>query len=113
MRKLQTADVFNAMRMIKKANLKEEIKPYLMMAASGEVNVEEVGIEGVLGLIETMSEQKIESAIYEVLAGPFEMTADEVAKMDLDKMIECLETLGKENNLKVFFKSLSGLIGKK
>lgn len=113
MRKLKTPDVFNAMRMIKKANLKEEIKPYLMMAASGEMNVEEVGIEGVLGLIETMSEQKIESAIYEVLAGPFEMTADEVAKMDLDKMIECLETLGKENNLKVFFKSLSGLIGKK
>ena len=112
MRKLQTSDVFNAMRLIKKAELKEGIKPYLQMASSGDLSVEDVGIEGILGLIEIMSESKSERAIYEILSGPFEMTADDVATLELDKLIESLGALAKENNLKVFFKSLSGLIGK-
>lgn len=112
MRKLQTTDVFNAMRLIKKANLKEEIKPYLKLAASGRISPEDIGIESILGLIETLSEQKSESAIYEVLAPPFEMTPEEVAKMEIEPFIEALQTLAKENNIKVFFTSLSGLIGK-
>ena len=113
MRKLQTSDVFNAMRLIKKAELKEGIKPYLQMASAGDLSVEEVGSEGILGLIEIMSESKSEMAIYEILAGPFEMTAKEVQKMELDVFAESLEQLSKENNLSVFFKSLSGMIGKK
>ena len=100
------------MRLIKKAGIKEGIKPYVMMAASGDLSIEDVGIEGVLGLIEMLSESKSEQAIYEVLAGPFEMTADEVAQMELEPFMETLQILSKENNLKVFFKSLSGLIGK-
>lgn len=113
MRKLQTTDIFSAMRAIKKAEIKEGLKPYLQMAAAGDMDLEDLGIEGFLGLIETLSETKSEMAIYEVLAGPFEMEAKEIKTMDLDVFIESLERLAKENNLKVFFKSLSGMIGKK
>lgn len=112
MRKLNTTDVFAALRLVKRAGIKEGLKPYLAMAASGKASVEDVGIEGILGFIEMVSEPESERAIYEVLARPFEMTADEVATMELDKLMQCLETLEKENNLKVFFKSLSGMIGK-
>lgn len=112
MRKLQTTDVFSTMRLIKKANLKNEIKPYLKLAGSGDLAVEDVGIEGILGLIEILSESKSEMAIYEILAGPFEMAAEEVATLDLDTLVENLQALAKENNLTVFFKSLSGMIGK-
>ena len=113
MRKLQTSDVFNAMRLIKKANLKEEIKPILKQAASGEMNIEDIGIEGMLSFIEILAEKKAEQGIYDILAGPFEMEAKEVEKMELDALAEKLELLGKENDLKRFFTLLAGLLGKK
>lgn len=112
MRKLQTLDVFSAMRLIQRAGIKEGIKPYLKMAASGKCSIDDVGIEGVLGLIEILSESKSENAIYEVLASPFEILPEEVAKMELDSFIEALRTLARENNLKLFFGYLSGMIGK-
>lgn len=111
MRKLQTKDVFAAMRIIKKANMREEIKPFIKLASEGSINIEDIGIEGILGLIETFVEKNAENAIYEVLAGPFEVKPDEVASMELNTLKENLEALAKENNLKVFFTSLVGLIG--
>lgn len=113
MRKLQTQDVFAVMRAISKANLKEEIKPLLKKASAGEVNVEDVGIEGILSLIEIFSKHNSEQVIYEVLAGPFEVKAKEVATMDFITLAENLETLSKENDLKRFFSLLAGLITKK
>ncbi|WP_313413136.1 hypothetical protein [Sedimentibacter sp.] len=113
MRKLQTQDVFAAMRAISKANLKEEIKPLLKKASAGEVDVEDVGIEGILNLIEIFSKQNSEYAIYEVLAGPFEMTPGAVKQMDILMLANYLETLSKENDLKRFFTLLAGLITKK
>ena len=113
MRKIQTSDVFNAMRLIKKANLKEEIKPILKMASSGELNIEDVGIEGILSFVEILTEKKSEQAIYEVLAGPFEMEAKEVEKMELNDLVDNLDLLSKENDLKRFFTLLVGLTGKK
>ncbi len=113
MRKLQTQDVFNALRAISKANLKEEIKPILKQASAEGVNVEDVGIEGILGLIEIFSQNKSEHAIYDVLAGPFEMEAKQIETMDILTLAENLETLSKENDLKRFFTLLAGLITKK
>jgi len=113
MRKLQTRDVFATMRAVSKANLKEEIKPVLKKASSGEMNVEDVGIDGILGLIEIFSQKKSEQAIYEVLAGPFELTAKEVETMDFVTLAENLETLSKENDLQRFFTLLANLITKK
>ena len=111
MRKLQTKDVFATMRIIKKANMREEIKPFIKLASEGSINIEDIGIEGILGLIETLSEKNAENAIYEVLSGPFECKSDEVASMELNTLKENLEALAKENDLKVFFTSLVGLIG--
>lgn len=113
MRKLQTQDVFAAMRAISKANLREEIKPFLKKASAGEVNVEDVGIEGILGLMEVLSRKNSEQAFYEVLAGPFEMAAEEVMTLDLVELAGMIETLSKENDLKRFFTLLAGLITKK
>jgi len=113
MRKLQTSDVFNAMRLIKKANLKEEIKPLLKRISTGEFNIEDAGIEGILGFIEILSEKKSEQAIYEVLSGPFEMDAKNVETMELGSLADSIEALAKENDLKRFFTLLAGLLGKK
>ena len=112
MRKIIASDVFNMLRIIKKSNLKEELRPYFRLAAEGTLNIQDIGIETILGLMEIMSEQRSEDAIYEFLAGPFEMNPEEVAKLDLDTLVNLLSQLAKENDLKVFTKAVSGLISK-
>lgn len=113
MRKLQTSDIFNTLRLIKKVDLKEELKPVIKMAADKELKIEDVGITGILSVIEILTEKKAEQGMYEILAGPFEMTAKEVEKLELDELVINIETLAKENNLKRFFSLLAGLISKK
>lgn len=110
MRKLQPPDLFNAMRIIRKAGIKEELKPVIRLAASGEFSIQDVGIEGILTIIETLAEKKSEQAIYEFISGPFEMTVKEIESMDLIQLAENLETLAKENDLKLFFTLLAGFL---
>ena len=112
MRKIKTSDVFNALRMIKKANLREEIKPILKQAINSELSIEDMGIDGILGVVEILTENKSEKAFYEVLAGPFEMAAEEVEELDLMLFVDNIETLVKENDLNRFFTLLAGLISK-
>jgi hypothetical protein len=113
MRKLQTSDIFNALRLIKKAKLKEELKPVMELAASGALKLEEIGLEGMLTAIEIFSEKGAEKALYEVLSGPFELPPEEIEAMDINIFAEALSELAKENDIKRFFTGLSGLISKK
>lgn len=112
MRKLQTSDLFAAMRIVKKANIKEELKPILKLAAEGRISINDIGIEGILSFIEIMSEKKSEQAIYEVLSGPFEMDAKDIEKMDIMALADNIKVLTEENDLKAFFKLLFGLMSK-
>lgn len=113
MRKIQTSDVFAAMRLIRRAKMREEIKPFLKLASTGELSVEDIGIEGIIGLLEMVGEKQAEQGIYEVLSGPFEIATDEVAKLELDALIENLQALAKENDLKRFFTLLVDLMSTK
>jgi len=113
MRKLQTKDVFSALRIIKKVGLKEEMKPVFKLAASGELGVEDIGVEGMLTVIEIFAEHKAETCLYEVLSGPFEMTIEEVGEMNINDLLVNIQEMASENDLKSFFSSLVGMIGKK
>lgn len=113
MKKLQTSDVFAALRIVKAANLKEALKPTLMKVAEGEKNISDIGIETVLSVIEGLSDAKSEGAFYEFLSAPFEMSAEDVAALPLEELLADLKKLGEENDLKSFFKSLSAVITSK
>jgi len=114
MRKLNTPDVFKAFRVITKSSLKDELQKVIEdLAKNGFDTVEKVGIEGILATIGCLSDEKTEKMFYEVLAGPFEMTAKQVAELDIETMGQMLTELYKENNLKSFFTALSGLMNKK
>lgn len=113
MRKLKTTDVFEALRLIRKANIREELIPIVKQAAGSGLAVEEVGIDGLLGVIEVLAEKKAERAMYDFLAGPFEISADQVADLSLDELVEKLSELAKENDLKNFISALQGLITRK
>lgn len=69
MRNLTTADLFSAMRIIRAANIREDIKPVLRRAAEGKADVQNVGIDSILSFIEILSARNAEAAIYEFLAG--------------------------------------------
>lgn len=111
MRKIATKDVFAAMRIIKKSGMKQELIP--LIGKTAEVGLENVGIEGILTVIEVLSENNSEKAFYEVIAGPFEMSAEEVESMELGQLTAMLQKLGEENDLRNFFKALAGLITSK
>ena len=114
MRKLNTSDVFAFARIVKASGMREELKKILKdMAASEDQNLEDVGIDTILALLEALSEKQSETAIYKMLAGPFEKTAEEVEKMELPELFENLRTLSEENDLKTFFNYVSGIVGKK
>lgn len=113
MQKIKTADLFKAARLVQKSNMKEELKPIIKIAASESVDVADLGIEGMLTIIETLSQKNMEDAIYDLLSGPFEMTPEDVGNMELEELAEKLEVLAKENNLKGFFTHLSSLITSK
>lgn len=111
MRKIMTKDIFATMRVIKKSGMKQQLIPLVKKAA--EADVAEVGIEGMLTVMEVLAEHNSERAVYEVLSGPFEMTSDEVEALELDELTTMLTELGEQNNLRNFFKALSGMITSK
>lgn len=112
MKRLGITDGFAALRIIKKANIKEELKPFIEKCATekGKVKVEDIGIEAVLTLIEILTEKKAEYALYEFLAAPFEMSVEDVSKMDLAEFIKSIMELAEMSDLKDFFTSLRTLI---
>lgn len=113
MRKLNMADVFATLRLIRSCGLREEIKPLLKRAIDEGASAEAVGIDGMLVLVEVLSGKETEHGLFEVLSGPFEKTPEEMAAMPLDELLEGLCQIGRENDLKRFFAYVSGTLGKK
>lgn len=114
MRQLKTCDVFSAMRVVKAAEVKEEIKRIaLEVSEKKEVNQREVGAELILSVIEGLSEKNAESMMYEFLSGPLEMDPAEIGEMKITELIEKIKELGKLESPEgwaSFFKSLGDLI---
>ena len=103
MRKLKTSDIPVFCRCVKKLGLKEQIKDVAQKANTVK-DVWAFGFDFVWDLFDIATEQAGESCLYEFLAGPFEMTPDEVRDLDMDILLENIQHLVTENNLAAFFK---------
>ena len=114
MRKLNTSDAFAAVRIIRASGMREELVALIkrVSASKDESPAKVVGFEGFLVVMEALGEKKAEAAVYELLAGPFEMPAEEIAVMDLDVLVDQLKELVELNNLKSFFNFVSSILGK-
>ena len=102
MRKLKTSDIPVLSRCLKKLGLKEQFRE-LALKSNTAADMWADGFDLVWNLFDAATEKAGESAIYEFLSGPFEMTPKQVADLDLDVLIENLRLLVKENNLGTFF----------
>lgn len=127
-RKLNTADLFEFMRMVKRTGVKDELKkvaknmpkkekkPQLKVVEEGDDNSPElivqeapsqaeVGIEIAFAIMEIFANQKAENEIYAFIARPFQCTSEEVAENDLMDTIEKLKEVADAQKWASFFKS--------
>ena len=120
MRKLQTHDVFMALKLIRAAGVKDEVSRIVNFIEIKEkegkrVSIRDVGVEFILGVMEKLTGTESENAFYELLAGPLEIEAEEIRTMDpldlIDKVKDLQEVIDGER-LKRFFKSVAGLMEK-
>lgn len=117
MRKLNTADVFNFCRIVKATDAREQLRTIVSAVAkkkdAGEpVDVTQVGVDGVLAVVEAAVEPKAEALVYKFLSGPLECKPEDVAAMELDTLLPALREMSEMNNLATFFDSVSGILGK-
>ena len=114
MRKLQTSDVFNALRIIDKAEIKEEVKRIAMLVQNGKtLNIKELGIEFFLGTICRLSGTKVEKEIYKFFGDILEIDAESIATMDpvdfFNEVMKLSEVIDKEK-WSDFFKLVARLV---
>ena len=109
MRKLKTADIPVLCRCVKRLGLKEQLRT-IAQTSNNAQDVWNQGFDFIWNLFDIATEKEGENAIYEFLAGPFEMTTKEVENLDLDVMMANLKQLAEENNLAGFFKSAAALM---
>lgn len=109
MRKLKTPDIFNGARMLKKLGLKEQAKQIAAQADDIQ-DIWAMGFDFVWSIFDAATDNDGEHLLYEFLAGPFEMTPEEVENLDFPDMLDKLKQLAEENNLLPFFKSAVKLI---
>lgn len=116
MRKLSIKDAFTLARIIKKANIKEEIADFANRIAiknnskDETVNTEAVGLEFVITLLTSLSNKETEQEFYSLLADVRgDITSDEVSKLSIPEVLDNVKAIIRENDVKSFFTSLSVL----
>lgn len=109
MRKLKTADIPNLCRSLKKLGLKDKFKTLAQEVGSAK-EAWDRGFDVIWELFDAATEINGEQAIYDFLAGPFEMTPEEVADLEIDVLFANCQQLAAENNLGNFFKSAAKLM---
>lgn len=114
MRKLQTTDVFAALRIVKAAGVADEVKKIARILeekekTEAEVSIMDIGIEMIVGIMEKLAGTDAEKAFYRFLSGPMEIKEKDIATMDpielVDKIMEMKDVVDVER-WKKFFISL-------
>ena len=115
MRKLITSDVFAMARIIKASGMREQLTAFVRKLAAEDkaLDVESVGYEGVLIIIEALAERKAENALYDALAPIMELTPEEVRNLPPSDFIGLVKEIGEQNDIKSFFGYVSGILSKK
>jgi predicted dinucleotide-utilizing enzyme len=120
MRKLNTQDLFNFTKVMKAANLKEELQPLFLKGKdiknntdTNEDDIKQIGIEAILTVIEASGNAGVEDKVYKFLSGPFEMDEKSIAELSIEALFEKFEQLASENNISIFFKRAANLMKQK
>ena len=115
MRKIITADVFAFARVIKASGMREQLTAFIrkLAAQDKELDVEAVGYEGLLVMIEALAERKAEAALYEALASVAETTPDEIRNLPPADFFRLFKDIAEQNDVEAFFGYVSDILTKK
>ena len=117
MRKLKTSDVPAFVRVLTEAGIRSEVREIAeqVKAAGGNVQANDIGWNFILLTLERLSGKRAESMLYEFIAGPLELTPEEVADMDLevfaDNVVKWYKDCTNPDTVRRFFASVSRLMG--
>ena len=103
MRKLKTRDIPAFCRCLKQLGLKEKIKEI----AEKTDDIRDAwsrGFDLLWDIFDLATEADGEGSLYAFLAGPFEMTPEEVENLDIEVLLNNIKQLAADNNLLSFFK---------
>lgn len=81
MRKLNTRDFINAVRLVNHAGLKDRIQKETEDAIERKLSQRQIGINVIWTAITEIFEQNNEKELFAFLSGPFEMTDKEIESM--------------------------------
>ena len=105
MRKINTADVFKFARIIKETKMQCTIRDAYIAGKKEDANQEEIGLNTMLEIICACADTKIESKIYDLLAGILEKTEDMIKNQSMETTISDIEHIFLENEIGNFLKS--------
>lgn len=108
MRKIKTADVYKLARFIRDCGLEREFKA-IYDEAQGK-DAQTVGVDATFRVLGSLTTEEAEMGFYGIFGDIVGKTAEEVADTDLDQMMDEIEQLAKENDLKRFFDAAAKLI---
>lgn len=110
MRKLNLTDVFRFSRLVKSSGMKDLVSEILHRAsevkANGTVSESDlyaVGIDAFMSILDVAAQKNVESDIYGFLAPVWEMTAEEVANLSIEAVVQNLRKMFSENDFSTFF----------
>lgn len=117
MRKLQTQDVFKTARIIKTANIREDVqqafKDGLKVQDAEEKEKEkamsEIGINVFMQILEACGDPKLEEQVYDLLGGVFESSPEDVKQLSLDVLIENVKKIMEQNDIVNFLRTAARL----
>lgn len=105
MRKANINDLFAIARLIDELGLKEQ----LFNAQKGTDDLEKIGFDFIFDLLSKATTKEMQNKIYEVLASPFEMSAEEVGLMEIDELVKGLKECWNINTVINFIKRVGTL----
>ena len=111
MKKLALRHAFALARIIKAADIRSEVVAFASEFREGK-DVNEVGMEFILTMIQAAADETVEKKIYQLYADLKGTNADEVADYDLETVKTDMKKLIEQNDLKSFFNSVSALMSK-
>lgn len=115
MRKLNGHDVFMALRVLKKVEIKEELVELAkaLNDKANNLNQTTLGAKLILSVLANCGDEAAEKAFFDFLAGPLETTGEELAATELTALFtktgELIQSVDLEE-WKAFFTSLAGML---
>lgn len=115
MRKLKTADLFAALRVVKLIGIKDEIVSMAtsLNAKKDGKTQEELGTELIFGVLANCGDKAAENAFYEFLSGPTETEPAALREMELFEFANLIKEFVESMDLEAwrgFFHSLAAAL---